>query len=286
MMNSIPAILIGAVIGAVLAGLAAAGPLRRRAARALAAERRAQSAERLAELGSMTSGLAHEIKNPLSTLTLNAQLLREEVLDSDLPEPVRATAIKRADALARESSRLKDILSDFLRFAGRMKLDPQPRDLRELVQELADFFHPQAERAGVLMRIDNPVSPATCNVDSGLLKQAILNLIINAVQAMSPDGQVAVGESRGELLLRIEAVPANKLHESGYRIDVIDSGPGIDASRLATIFRPYASTKPGGSGLGLATTRRIVEEHGGRIEVFSDASKGTCFSLFLPAKSL
>ena len=117
MMNSIPAILIGAVIGAVLAGLAAAGSLRRRAARALAAERRAQSAERLAELGSMTSGLAHEIKNPLSTLTLNAQLLREEVLDSNLPEPVRATAIKRADALARESSRLKDILSDFLRFA-------------------------------------------------------------------------------------------------------------------------------------------------------------------------
>ena len=286
MMNSIPAILIGAVIGAVLAGLAAAGSLRRRAARALAAERRAQSAERLAELGSMTSGLAHEIKNPLSTLTLNAQLLREEVLDSNLPEPVRATAIKRADALARESSRLKDILSDFLRFAGRMKLDPQPRDLRELVQELADFFHPQAERAGVLMRIDTPATPAICHIDAGLLKQAILNLIINAVQAMSPDGVVAVGESRGELLLRIEAAPDKKSQESGYRIDVIDSGPGIDASRLATIFRPYASTKPGGSGLGLATTRRIVEEHGGRIEVFSDASKGTCFSLFLPAKSL
>jgi signal transduction histidine kinase len=110
MMNSFPAILFGAVIGAVLAGLAAAGSLRRRAARALAAERRAQSAERLAELGSMTSGLAHEIKNPLSTLTLNAQLLREEVLDSELPEPVRATAIKRADALARESSRLLSLI--------------------------------------------------------------------------------------------------------------------------------------------------------------------------------
>ncbi|MCE9619408.1 MAG: two-component sensor histidine kinase [Planctomycetes bacterium] len=281
-MDSIPAILVGALIGAVLASIAAAGSLRRRADRALAAERRAQSAERLAELGSMTSGLAHEIKNPLSTLTLNAQLLREEVLDSELPEPVRATAIKRADALARESSRLKDILSDFLRFAGRIKLDPQPRDLRELVQELADFFHPQAERAGVLLRVDTPSAPAILAIDAGLLKQAILNLIINAVQAMCPEGQAAAGERRGELLLRVEAMPAGRTGEGGYRLDVIDTGPGIEPSRLPTIFRPYASTKPGGSGLGLATTRRIVEEHGGRVEVFSDPSKGTCFSLFLP----
>jgi signal transduction histidine kinase len=283
-METLPAILIGVLVGAVLAGAAAAGSLRRRAARALAAERRALSAERLAELGSMTSGLAHEIKNPLSTLTLNAQLLREEVLDSELPEPARATAIKRADALARESSRLKDILSDFLRFAGRIQLDPQPRDLRDLVRELADFFHPQADRAGVLLRIDSPDAPAVVEVDAGLLKQAILNLIINAVQAMCPEGVAAAGVRRGELIIRIEPLPPGHVHGHGYRIDIIDSGPGIAPERLSTIFRPYASTKPGGSGLGLATTRRIVEEHGGRVEVFSEPSKGTCFSLFLPRR--
>jgi signal transduction histidine kinase len=269
---------LGLLAGVAATALAVAGPLRRRARQALEAERRAQAAERLAELGSMTSGLAHEIKNPLSTLTLNAQLLREEVLDADLPEDIRGSVARRVDALARESGRLKDILSDFLRFAGRMKLDPQPQDLRELLQQLSDFFHAQAERCGVLLRLDVPGVPVLARVDAGLLKQALLNLAINAVQAMNPEGRAEPGERRGELLLRLE------LDSSGSeaRMSVIDSGPGIPEDRRGTIFRPYASTKPGGSGLGLATTRRIVEEHGGTISLFNGPDRGTCFTIRLP----
>ena len=278
MISPLPAFLIGLASGAVLAALAAARSLRRRAARTLEAERRAQASERLAELGSMTSGLAHEIKNPLSTLNLNAQLLREDILDSNLPDETRTAVTRRVDALARETMRQKDILSDFLQFAGRMRLDPQPRDLRELISEMVDFFQPQADRAGVLLRVDVPGVPVTARVDAGLLKQALLNLAINAVQAMTPEGQARPGERRGELMFRLE------LDSTGdeARLSVIDHGPGIPEERRATIFRPYASTKPGGSGLGLATTRRIVEEHGGTITLYNGPSGGACFTLRLP----
>ena len=268
----------GFAAGVLLTWIVAARLLRRRAARTVEAERRAQASERLAELGSMTSGLAHEIKNPLSTLHLNAQLLREEVLDANLPEETRAAVSRRVDALARETMRLKDILSDFLQFAGRMRLDPQPVDLRGVVSELADFFHPQAASAGVLVRVDLPGVAATARVDAGLLKQALLNLAINAVQAMNPEGRAEAGEQRGELMFRLE------LDSTGReaRLSVIDDGPGIPEDRRATIFRPYASTKPGGSGLGLATTRRIVEEHGGTITLYNGPSGGACFTLRLP----
>lgn len=271
-------LLLGLAMGALVASLAAARALRRRASRTLEAERRAQASERLAELGSMTSGLAHEIKNPLSTLHLNAQLLREEVLDAELPEETRATVSRRVDALARETMRLKDILSDFLQFAGRMRLDPQPVDLRDLVSELSDFFHPQAASAGVLVRVDLPGVPVVARVDAGLLKQALLNLAINAVQAMNPEGRAERGERRGELMFRLE------LDSTGddARLSVIDNGPGIPEERRATLFRPYASTKPGGTGLGLATTRRIVEEHGGSVKLFNGPQGGACFTLTLP----
>jgi signal transduction histidine kinase len=278
MISPLSAFLIGLASGAVLAALAAARSLRRRTARALEAERRAQASERLAELGSMTSGLAHEIKNPLSTLNLNAQLLREDILDSPLPEETRVAITRRVDALARETLRLKDILSDFLQFAGRMRLDPQPRDLRELLSELVDFFQPQADRAGVLLRVDAPGVPVIARIDAGLLKQALLNLAINAVQAMNPSAHAQPGDRRGELIFRLELDSMG--HEA--RLSVMDTGPGIAEERRATIFRPYASTKPGGSGLGLATTRRIVEEHGGTITLYNGPSGGACFTLRLP----
>jgi signal transduction histidine kinase len=269
---------LGLVTGLLAAWFAVARSLRRRTARLVEAERRAQAAERLAELGSMTSGLAHEIKNPLSTLHLNAQLLREDVLDADLPQETRAAVSRRVDALARETLRLKDILSDFLQFAGRLRLDPQPRDLRDLLSELVDFFQPQSDRAGVLLRVDVPGVPVVARIDAGLLKQALLNLAINAVQAMSPSGQVPTGERRGELLFRLELDSLG--HEA--RLSVIDSGPGIPEERRSAIFRPYASSKPGGTGLGLATTRRIVEEHGGTITLYNGPTGGACFTLRLP----
>lgn len=275
---------VGLAIGALGAAVVMRARLASRERRTLDAERRAQQAERLAELGSMTSGLAHEIKNPLSTVVLNAQLVGEEIADSDLPEESRHRLARRVDALSREASRLRDILTDFLRFAGRMKLDPQPRDVRQIVEELADFFLPQAERSGVIQRVELPATPLMANVDADLIKQAILNLLINSVQAMASEAPT----KHRELILRLERVAAGTARQvpspgaDELRIHVIDTGPGVEPGRREAIFRPYMTSKPGGTGLGLATARRIVEEHGGRMQLWSEVGKGSDFTITLP----
>jgi len=246
--------------------------LHRETERVRDAERRAREAERLAELGSMTGGLAHEIKNPLSTVLLNAQLLAEGLEDAGLPDEERSRLLRRLDALRREVERLRDILEDFLRFAGRMKLDPHPTDLVALVGELVDFFHPQCEQAEVVLRTQVPDREVRAAVDAPLLKQALLNLMINAVHAMASSGV-----PRRELMLRVD-------HDGGTaRVQVIDTGPGIAPDRLAEIFHPYVSHKAGGTGLGLPVSRRIIEEHGGRLEAFSEEGRGSDFVITLPA---
>lgn len=256
-----------------LAMLPIARMLRRRAElRARSAERRAQDAERLAELGSMTGGLAHEIKNPLSTIGLNAQLVSESIADSPLPVDQRERLLRRMEALSREVERLRGILTDFLQFAGRIKLDPQPHDLVRLMDELSDFFHPQCEQAGVTLRTQLPPREVRVRIDQGLFKQAMLNLMLNGLQAMRDGGPHA---RRGELILRVETDDHHAI------VHVIDTGPGIPQERLAEIFRPYVSMRSGGTGLGLPTARRIVQEHGGQLSVHTDPGRGSDFVIRL-----
>ena len=275
-------ILLGLVIG-LLASAPVVVVLVRRAERRAElrtrhAQRRARDAERLAELGSMTAGLAHEIKNPLSTIGLNAQLLAEAINDAGMPDQERERLLRRLDALSREADRLRAILTDFLQFAGRVKPDAQPRDLVGIVNDLRDFFHPQCDQNRIVLRTKLPDGPVAARVDESLLKQALLNLMINATQAMSDgvaaDGDTATG-SRGELILQVETV------DDEARIHVIDTGPGIDPGRLDEIFHPYVSDSPGGTGLGLSTARRIIEEHGGSLEVHSEVGRGSDFVIHL-----
>ncbi len=266
----------GVAAGALAASLAAWRLLRGRERRARAAEQRAAVSQRLAELGAMTGGLAHEIKNPLSTLVLNAQMLEEEIGEAGLEAESRERLQRRVAALSREAERLRNILTDFLRFAGRMRLDPQLRDVAAVVSELADFFHPQCEQAGVLMRVEAKAGRLTAPIDEGLFKQALLNLMLNAVQAMDAQSPPSPGAPRGELILRVEG------DAEEVRVHVIDTGPGIAADRQQEAFRPYVSGKPGGSGLGLPTSRRIAEEHGGRLALHSEPGRGSDFTLHLP----
>lgn len=252
--------------------------------RVRAAERRARAAERMADLGAMTGGLAHEIKNPLSTIGLNAQLIAEAAQEIDpeiVTDPdVKARLIRRSDSLRREAERLKGILQDFLEYAGELKLDRRSVDLNELVHELADFFMPQAEQAGVRLRVDTAPGKVPAFVDPAAIKQSLLNLLLNAVQAFAPQTSTA---GPREVILRTsreldrERAPLTTIH-------VIDTGPGMSPELLATIFKPYVTTKPGGSGLGLATTKRLIEAHGGRIEVYSEPGRGTDFAVTLPGE--
>ncbi len=271
-------ILLGLVIGFACAAPILRVVLRRAERRAREAQRRALDAERMAELGSMTAGLAHEIKNPLSTVGLNAQLLAEGISDAQMPEAERERLLRRLDALSREAERLRAILTDFLQFAGRVKLDARPRDLVRIVNDLRDFFLPQCDQNRIVLRTKLPEQSVAVRVDESLFKQALLNLMINATQAMS-DGATEGSDraaARGELILHVEADDAEA------RVHVIDTGPGIEPDRLERIFHPYVSHTTGGTGLGLSTARRIIEEHGGTLVAHSDVGRGSDFVIHLP----
>ncbi len=271
---------VGLVAGAVLTAAVSQARWRKQMALVRRAERRARSAERLAELGSMTSGLAHEIKNPLSTIGLNIQLLAESLAELPGHDEERGRLERRVGTLQREIERLKDILTDFLDFAGEKKLSPSPTDLNAMIDELADFFHPQAERQRVRIFVTPAAQRVEALVDGPLIKQAVLNLLLNALQAMGePDKQ---GSQKGtrEIYMRTELG-----EDDGHpvaRLRVADTGPGMNAETAGRVFTPYFTTKSGGTGLGLPTSRRIVEEHGGRIEVHSEPGRGTEFTLVLP----
>lgn len=259
-------VLVGLLLGLALASVASVSMYRR----LLRSERRARHAERLAELGTLTGGLAHEIKNPLSTVQLNLQLLQEDLSPDDR---ANARVYNRLNLVYRETSRLRDILDDFLRYAGKLELDRRQVDLNLLVEELVDFYSPQAQVNKVQARWKPSPQPVIVSADPKLIKQAVLNLMLNAVQAM--------GEKNGggELILSASSQPGEAI------IDVIDTGRGIPPDALASIFDAYYSTKKGGTGLGLAMARRIVEEHGGRISVASEVGKGSDFRVHLPAAS-
>jgi len=270
--------MIGFGIGMLVASAAAAALARRHTRRLRAAAARARRAERLAELGSMTRGLAHEIKNPLSTIGLNVQLLTEAVEDSSLPEEERAPLLRRLGALGREAERLRGILTDFLEYAGELRLEPREADLNATIDELIDFFLPQAEQQGVRLRADLAPTAVRAWFDPSHVKQAVLNLMLNAVQAMARHD----GRAR-ELILRTgtgldeDRRPTAVLH-------VIDTGPGVSEEARPRIFDPYFTTKAGGSGLGLPTARRIIEAHGGRIDLHSEPGRGTDFIVTLPGE--
>lgn len=253
-------LLVGCLSSLVLAAAVAVAAYRR----IDRLQRRARQAERLAELGTLTGGLAHEIKNPLSTIQLNLQLLRE-----DLPEhePSTGRIVNRLTTVQKEASRLRDILDDFLRFAGKMELDRKPVDVNRLLEEMVDFFHPQAQIQRVQLRLRPAEGQLVVPMDERLMKQALLNLMINALHAMPQGGELILSARRD----------ANRAF-----IDVIDTGRGIEPDALPKIFQAYYSTKKGGHGLGLAISKRIIEEHGGSLSVVSEVGKGTDFRIELP----
>ncbi|MBT3200981.1 MAG: two-component sensor histidine kinase [Phycisphaerales bacterium] len=258
-------ILLGAVIASPIAVLITLRASRRtwRSTRRLAA--RARDTEHIRELSQLTGGLAHEIKNPLSTINMNLKLLAEDLEhnDSELHRRWR----RRLESVQHETERLRAILDDFLRYAGKHELQLQDCDLRTLVEELTDFFTPQAAASNVIMRTSLGSEAIGCSIDTNLIKQALLNLMINAVDAMS-DG--------GELMISVSSAKGKGV------IEVTDTGPGIKPDDLPHVFGVYFSTKSGGSGLGLPTSRRIIREHGGNITVESEPGKGSQFTIALP----
>ncbi|MCP4250361.1 MAG: two-component sensor histidine kinase [bacterium] len=253
-------------LGLVLAGAAAGACL----CAYLMRRRRSPAADpRVAEISELAGGLAHELRNPLSTLMVNLQLLAEnlEELD-DAEEDTRRRSLLKVEAIRREAERLKHLLDDFLKVAAPSRLEPRDVDLNHLVAELVEFFSPQADAAGVRLRLACAEEPLPCRLDDRLIKQALFNILLNAQQAM-PDG--------GEIMVRTMRGP-----DRTAGVEVADTGPGLDPAMLDQVLRPFYSTKTGGTGLGLSTTHRIVHAHGGRLELDGEPGRGTAFTIRLP----
>src|SRR3954468_15501252 len=155
---------------------------------------RAKRAERLAELGTLTGGLAHEIKNPLSTIQLNLQLLQEDLTPEN---PAYSRVVNRLKVCERETGRLREILDDFLRYAGKIELQRSKVELNRLCEELVDFFWPQAQLGRVQLRLKRAAGDVFVNADERLLKQAVLNLMLNAMQAMPTGGELILAVNDG-----------------------------------------------------------------------------------------
>jgi signal transduction histidine kinase len=264
MVGFLGGIIVGSLVTA--AGFVASGAIvyRRYALRTRILNERTRRAERLAELGTLTGGLAHEIKNPLSTVLLNLQLLREDISPHN---PAYSRLVNRLTTVQKETTRLRETLDEFLRFAGNVQLDRKSVDVGSMLEELIDFIGPQAQLQRVLLRAAPDQPPLVANLDERLIKQALLNLILNALQAM-PNG--------GEVIL------SGRAENGTVILDVTDTGPGIEAGARERVFDAYYSKRKGGTGLGLAITKRIVEEHGGKISVISEIGKGADFRIELP----
>ena len=256
--------LLTLILGAVAAAAATVTHLRREQKEREKEQQRRRNEELSSLVGTMASGIAHEIRNPLSTLRMNLQLLRE-----DWENPIterEQKGRKRIDVLLRETERMETVVSDFVRFAAGHALRLEPTNLNSLTGELLDFLAPQADRVGIRLVRDFAKDLPQVQVDPNLIRQAILNLLVNAQQVLPSGGEIRVRTAE------------NGQH---VRLSVTDNGPGIPSEHREKIFNLYFSTKPGGTGLGLPMVKKIVEEHHGVIEVETELKKGTTFTICL-----
>jgi signal transduction histidine kinase len=226
--------------------------------------------DRLAALGEMAAGLAHEIRNPLGSIKASAQYLSET---SELPED----GTEFLEIIVDEVDRLNRVVSSFLDYARPAHSNPEPIDVNSAVELTLQFLRPECDSAEVSLHVLIAEDLPRVRIDIEHLRQVLINLVQNAVQAMSSGGEIFV-ETRSQDRFRIGGGA-----QRWVQISVRDTGPGIAPGLLANLFVPFVTTKQQGTGLGLAISQRIVSEAGGRINVRSRDGFGTTFVLLLPA---
>ncbi|MBI4573280.1 MAG: PAS domain-containing protein [candidate division NC10 bacterium] len=230
-------------------------------------ERQLRQADKMAALGTLSAGLAHEIKNPLSAIELNLHLLAEELAER---EQLRSAVRRYLDILKAEIQRLQAVVENVVRVSRPTTPSLEPLDLNDLLAHVVALVQGEAREHKVELQVD--LAPDLPHVagDSTQLSQVFLNLLLNGLQAMPDGGTLAI--------------------TSGPRLDppasvfvrVSDTGHGIAPGYLSRLFDPYFTTRDGGTGLGLAIAYRIVRDHGGTIEVASTQGAGTCMTVRLP----
>ncbi len=247
--------------------VAAYGMLWRLWRRGRSLEEQAREAERLAYVGTLASGLAHEIRNPLNSLSLNMQMLEEETQGSESGgSRTRLLAMTRD-----EIGRLERLVTDFLSYARPARLDLEEVTPLELLERCRDLLQAEARRSGARLAIEDQTGGARVAVDPAQLGQLFINLVQNGMAAATEAG-------------RTPEIGLRALLRGGQVVfEVSDNGDGIPAAERERIFDLFYSSRKGGTGLGLAIVQRIARAHGAHLEVDSDSGRGTTIRLMLPA---
>ena len=218
-----------------------------------------------ADLASLVSGLAHELKNPISTINITLQLMREDLTD-DTARPA-SRFLGKIDLLLDETKRLEQMLFEFMRIAAPSEVDLNPEDINDLIETLLGFVSSELRNRSVMVVTQLDRSIGEIRLDKSLIKQVLLNLIKNGIQSVEGSGTLTVQTQR-----------------QGNRvvIEIIDTGCGMTPDELEQAFLPYYSTKPEGTGLGLPMVQRLVTLHEGLVECQSAKGMGTRFCVSLP----
>jgi signal transduction histidine kinase len=220
--------------------------------------------ERLADFARITSGIAHEVKNPLNAMVIHLELLRSKL---QRISPAADDARPQLDILTSEIQRLDRVVQTFLDFTRPPRIQLRPLDVNQVLEETLALAAPEAERRGsTVWRSFEPDLPKIA-ADADLLKQAFLNIVINGFQAMENGGRLIVSTARDD---------------SGHvLVSITDHGTGIETEARGRIFHLYYTTKPGGNGIGLAQAFRAVQLHNGQISFTSQPGQGTAFHIRL-----
>jgi signal transduction histidine kinase len=218
-----------------------------------------------AEIATLAGGLAHEIKNPLSTISLNLELLSEELREGETPRDRRMLA--KLDLLRRECQNLNDVLTAFLEFTRAGELDLVESDFNEQMNEFIEFYQPQAADHGIDISPHLATDLHPVLLDRALIRQVLLNLALNAQHAMPEGGLLELQTSK---------------RDGHVYLDLIDTGCGMNERTREKMFQAFFSTTRSGSGLGLPTVRKIIEAHHGTITCESEPERGTRFTICLP----
>jgi signal transduction histidine kinase len=220
-------------------------------------------ADRLAALGTLAAGIAHEIRNPLVSVRTFIELLPERLDDEEFRTQFRELALS-------EIERICDLLNDLLAFARPLPADADPSDPCALVAQTVRLLEPEARKRGVSLAVSYTADVPPVAIEAGRLKQVLMNLVLNALDATSHRGTVDIAASAAD-------------DGAWSRLEVRDSGPGIAPHILPRLFEPFVTDKESGSGLGLYVAHRIVTEHGGTLAVRAQPGGGTAFTVLLPA---
>lgn len=240
---------------------------------------------RVDTLARLTASLAHEIKNPLNSLQIHAQLLSRALNEPKPRKTDRERIQKSSDVILEEISRLNSVVNDFLTAVRPTRPMKDKADINRLIEHVYATLQPELESRGVecTLRLDREIPPV--QVDPAQVTQAVLNLAKNAMEALQEQKEKLWEMTEPPPELR-EWKPAmeiqTRISEDRYLVRVADNGPGIFDDDLKKVLEPYYTTKFSGTGLGLAIVSRIVEEHGGHMDIASHAGAGTVITISLP----